>query len=185
VWWKSINILNIKFACLRRLFEHSFNLVHFLVTDMTHGSVTTCQYTEWTPEVLTWYSLLITDMTHRSITTCHVTKMINTVSHYVYRHSLLYIDVTYTGWSKSHATDIKIFIGGCISIQFDWINKNTISLWLYKSPRRSRHVVTCSRQSSVVFQQSKCKDVFFTSATSVHCRTLPGISFLLDLPEWV
>jgi hypothetical protein len=36
---------------------------------------------------------------------------------------------------------------------------------------------------SVVFKQSKCKDVFFTSVTSVHCRTLPGISFLLNLPE--
>jgi hypothetical protein len=38
---------------------------------------------------------------------------------------------------------------------------------------------------SAVFQQSKCKDVFFTSATSVHCWTQPGISFLLNLPEWV
>jgi hypothetical protein len=38
-------------------------------------------------------------------------------------------------------------------IQFDWINKHTISLWLYKRPRKSRHVVTCSRQS-VIFQLS-------------------------------
>jgi hypothetical protein len=53
-----------------------------------------------------------------------------------------------TGWSKSHATHIKIFIDGCGSIQFNWINKHTISLWLYKTPRRSRHVVTCSCQSS-------------------------------------
>jgi hypothetical protein len=37
---------------------------------------------------------------------------------------------TSTGWSKSHATHIKIFIDGCNSIQFDWINKHTISLWL-------------------------------------------------------
>jgi hypothetical protein len=36
---------------------------------------------------------------------------------------------------------------------------------------------------SVAFQHSKCKDVFFTSATSVHCRTLPGISYLRNLPE--
>jgi hypothetical protein len=28
------------------------------------------------------------------------------------------------------------------------------------------------------FKRSKCKDVFVTSATSVHYRTLPGISFL-------
>jgi hypothetical protein len=26
---------------------------------------------------------------------------------------------------------------------------------------------------------------FFKSATNFHCRTLPGISFLLNLPEWV
>jgi hypothetical protein len=54
---------------------------------------------------------------------------------------------TYKGWSKSHTTYIKIFTDGCKSIQFDWINKHTILLWLYKSPHRSRHVVTCSRQS--------------------------------------
>jgi hypothetical protein len=53
----------------------------------------------------------------------------------------------YIELSKSHATHIKIFIDGCNSVQFDWINKHTISLWLYKSPRRSRHVVTCSCQS--------------------------------------
>jgi hypothetical protein len=53
----------------------------------------------------------------------------------------------YTGWSKSHATHIKIFIGGCSSLQFDWINRHTVSLWLYKSPRRSHHVVTSSRQT--------------------------------------
>jgi hypothetical protein len=77
-----------------------------------------------------------------------------------------------TGWSKSHAAHIKIFIDGCNSIQLDWINKHTVSLWQYKSPRRPRYF-------------SKCKDVFFTSAMSVHCGTLPGISFLLNLPEWV
>jgi hypothetical protein len=49
----------------------------------------------------------------------------------------------YTGWSKNHAIHIKIFNDSCNSIQFDCINKHTISLWLY----RSRHVVTCSRQS--------------------------------------
>jgi hypothetical protein len=52
-----------------------------------------------------------------------------------------------TEWSKSQATHIKIFIDGCNSIQLDWVNKHTISLWLYKSPCRSRHVVTCSSQS--------------------------------------
>jgi hypothetical protein len=83
---------------------------------------------------------------------------------------------------RSQATHIKIFVDGCNSIQHDWINKHTISLWLYKSPRKWRHVVTCP---SVVFQRSKCKDDFFTSATSVHCRVLPGISFLLNLSECV
>jgi hypothetical protein len=52
-----------------------------------------------------------------------------------------------TEWSKSHANHIKIFIDGCNSIKFDWINKHTISLWLYNSPRRSCHVATCLRQS--------------------------------------
>jgi hypothetical protein len=52
-----------------------------------------------------------------------------------------------TGWSKSHANHVEIFIDGCNSIQSDWINKHTVWLWLYKSARRSRHVVTCSRQS--------------------------------------
>jgi hypothetical protein len=28
------------------------------------------------------------------------------------------------------------------------------------------------------------RHVLFISAASVHCRTLPGISFLLNLPEW-
>jgi hypothetical protein len=34
----------------------------------------------------------------------------------------------YTEWSKSHATHIKMFIGGCNSIQFDWINKHNIAV---------------------------------------------------------
>jgi hypothetical protein len=62
-------------------------------------------------------------------------------------NSLLFADIImywYTGWLKSHATHIKIFIDGCSSVQFDWINKPAILLWLYKSPHRSRHVVTCS-----------------------------------------
>jgi hypothetical protein len=52
-----------------------------------------------------------------------------------------------TGWLKSHTTHTKIFIDGCNSIQFNWINKHTILLWLYKSPCRSCHVITRSRQS--------------------------------------
>jgi hypothetical protein len=52
----------------------------------------------------------------------------------------------YTGWSKSHATHTKLFVDGCNLIQSDWINNHTMSLWLCKSPRRSRHIVTCSRR---------------------------------------
>jgi hypothetical protein len=33
----------------------------------------------------------------------------------------------------------------------------------------------CNLLAPVVFKQSKCKDVFFTSTTSVHCHTLPVI----------
>jgi hypothetical protein len=87
-----------------------------------------------------------------------------------------------TGWWKCHATHIKIFTARCNSMQFDWINKHTISPWLYKSPCWSRHVITCSGQFAAVFG---VKDVFLTGVTSVHCRKLPGISFLLGLTEWV
>jgi hypothetical protein len=41
---------------------------------------------------------------------------------------------------------------------------------------------TALASSAFVLKQSKCKAVFFAIATS---RTLPGISFLLNLPEWV
>jgi hypothetical protein len=33
-----------------------------------------------------------------------------------------------TGWLKSHTAYIKIFIDGCSSAQFSWINKNAILL---------------------------------------------------------
>jgi hypothetical protein len=59
-------------------------------------------------------------------------------------------------WWKSHATHIKISAVSCDSTQFDWLNAHTISLWLYNSPRRSRHVVTRSRQS-LVFQQTSAR----------------------------
>jgi hypothetical protein len=83
-----------------------------------------------------------------------------------------------TELSKRHVTHITVPMEGLNSTQFDWNNKHTIS------PSRSRHVVTRSRQS-VSCLQSKCKDIFFTSAMSVHCRTQPGVSFLLNLPQWV
>jgi hypothetical protein len=37
---------------------------------------------------------------------------------------------------------------------------------------------------SVVFKQLKCKDVFFTSATSVHCRTLYDTRSYLTFQNW-
>jgi hypothetical protein len=81
-------------------------------------------------------------------------------------HLLWFVHYNDTGWLRNHAAHIKIFIDGSNSIQFDWINKHTVSLWLHKSPRRSRHVVTCSRQSVSCLSNSQCNDVFFTSATN-------------------
>jgi hypothetical protein len=52
-------------------------------------------------------------------------------------------------------------------------------LWLYKKPTQVTprwNLLAPVRQLSS--NSLKCKGVFFTSATSVHCRTLPGISFL-------
>jgi hypothetical protein len=63
--------------------------------------------------------------------------------------------------SKIHAIHIKIFIDCSNSVPLDWINKHTISLWLYKSPRRSRHVVTCSRQSVSCLQTVEVQGCLF------------------------
>jgi hypothetical protein len=71
------------------------------------------------------------------------------------------------GWSKSHATHTTIFIYGCSSVQFDWINKHTISLWLYNSSRRSRHVVTCSRQSVSCLQTVDVQGCLFSHVQRV------------------
>jgi hypothetical protein len=75
-----------------------------------------------------------------------------------------------------------------VAVQYNLIGLISHSIATYNSPHSSYHIVTCSHQSfgwlSAV-QQLKCKEVFFTSAKSVHCQTLPGISFLLKLPKWV
>jgi hypothetical protein len=89
-----------------------------------------------------------------------------------------------TEWSKKYATHIKIFIDGC-KLKFDSINEHTLSLWLCKNTHRSRHVVTCSHQSVMSSDSQSARMSFFTSATGVNCRTLPGISFLLNLQQWV
>lgn len=67
----------------------------------------------------------------------------------------------------------QIFTDGCNSIQFTWINKHTILLWLYKSPCRSHHAVICSCQSrqSCPFSQSarlsfsKCNEYSLSNTT--------------------
>jgi hypothetical protein len=70
-----------------------------------------------------------------------------------------------TEWSKNHATHIKIFIDNCNSVQLDWINKHTVSLWLYKSTRRSRHVVICSRQSVSCLRTVEVQGCLFHKCT--------------------
>jgi hypothetical protein len=56
----------------------------------------------------------------------------------------------------------------------------------YFTRPRLGHVMlqTALARLSLACQQSKCKVVFFTSATVFRCLTLPGISFLLSLPGW-
>jgi hypothetical protein len=66
--------------------------------------------------------------------------------------SVWYFRSVSSGWSKSHTAHIKIFTDDCNSIYFNWINKHIISLWLYKSPRRSCHV-HAHASLSVVFKQ--------------------------------
>jgi hypothetical protein len=73
----------------------------------------------------------------------------------------------------------------CNSIHFDWINKHTISIRPYNSLRRSRHVITCWRQSVSCFQTVEVQGRLFAGATSVHCQILPGNSFLHKLQESV
>jgi hypothetical protein len=85
-------------------------------------------------------------------------------------------------WSKSHATRIKIFIDSCNSVQFDWINKHTISLWLYNSPRRSHHVVTCSRQSVSCLFNSRSARMYFSHVQRVfivehHLASRPFLTY--------
>jgi hypothetical protein len=79
----------------------------------------------------------------------------------------------YTGWSESHATHIKIFIYGCNSVQFDWINRYTVSLWLFKSPHRSHHVVIFSHQSISCLQTVEVQGCLFLQVQQVfivkHC----------------
>jgi hypothetical protein len=65
-------------------------------------------------------------------------------------------------WSKSQGAHIKIFTHICSSIQFDWINKHTVPLWLYKGPLMSHHVVTCWRQSVSCLPTVEVQEFFFS-----------------------
>jgi hypothetical protein len=80
------------------------------------------------------------------------------------------IKTLHKGWSKSHATYIKILTDSRNSIGSYCFNKHTVSLWLHASTRSKRHAVTCSRQS-LVFEQSKCKDVFYRCIESSPSNT--------------
>jgi hypothetical protein len=81
-----------------------------------------------------------------------------------------------TGWLKSHAIHVKIFINGCNSIKFLGLINTQYHCGYTRA--HADHVMLQPAHLSVVFQQSKGKDIFFTSAMSIHCRTLPNISFL-------
>jgi hypothetical protein len=67
---------------------------------------------------------------------------------------------SFTGWLKSCATNIKIFFYVCSSVQFDFINKHAVSLWLYKSIT-SRHVVTWSLLVVTSLSKVEVQDFFF------------------------
>jgi hypothetical protein len=73
-----------------------------------------------------------------------------------------------TQWLKSHATRIKILTDGCNSVQFDWINKHTVSLWLYNSPRRSRHVVKFTCPSGRFSSNIRSKRMSFSHMNQLH-----------------
>jgi hypothetical protein len=89
-----------------------------------------------------------------------------------------------TEWSRSHPTHIKIFIDGFNSIQFDWINEHTTSPWLYKSPRRSRHVVTCTLQSVSCLKTIEVQGCLFHKCNECSLSNTTW-HLVLNLPEWV
>jgi hypothetical protein len=70
-----------------------------------------------------------------------------------------------------------------VEIQYNLIGLINTQYCYYKRP--TEVMSCCNLLMPIVFKQSKCKDVFFTSAASVHCWTITGISFLLNFPEWV
>jgi hypothetical protein len=144
--------------------------VHGFLLEIIYPQRTKC-YSVWT-QTVTHLTLVYPNTTdHR-----HISFLFSEIFRCEYAERL-----------KSHTTHYTLF-DGCSSVQVDLINKYTISLWLHNSPDRSCHV-TCLHQSMSFnqpgFQRSKCSDVFFKRAVTVHCWTLPGISFLLHLPKRV
>jgi hypothetical protein len=101
--------------------------------------------------------------------------------HVFWNYTILFMTV-YTQWSKSHATHIKIFIDDCNSIQFDWINKHTISLWLCKTPRRSHHVATCSRQSISCLSTVKVQGCLFHKCNECSFFLKEWVALLFNHP---
>jgi hypothetical protein len=81
---------------------------------------------------------------------------------------------------KSHATLIKIFIDGCSSVQFDWINKDSIALTIQEPTQVTSCCDPLAPIRQLSFNSRSARMSFFTSATSVHFRILAGNSLLLD-----
>jgi hypothetical protein len=82
-----------------------------------------------------------------------------------------------TGWSKSHITHIKIFIGGCNLVQFDWINKHALLL------EQSTQVMSCcnllvpvcqlsSNNRSARMSSSQVQQVFIVEHYLASCSYL-------------
>jgi hypothetical protein len=64
-------------------------------------------------------------------------------------------------------------------VAVQYISTGLINMQYFCDGTRAHTAVT---SLSVLFKQN-AEDVFFTTAVSVHCQMLPGILFLLNLPE--
>jgi hypothetical protein len=70
-----------------------------------------------------------------------------------------------------------------VAIQYDL--NGLINIQYYCDYTNTIQVMSCCNMFTPVRQVStdKMQGCLFTGAMSVHCRTLSGISFLLNLPE--
>jgi hypothetical protein len=110
----------------------------------------------------------------------------------VFLHVILYADLLHVLTIWMHTQGIWKFTQSILKyllmagIQYNLTGLiNRVFLWLYKSPKWSYHVATCSCQSVRCLPKLKCKDVIFTSVMNAHCQTLHGRSFFFNLPGWV